>query len=282
MVVDSNRLRQLETVYSGSQSRKFLHAPWKIIFSELLKRAAAVVPFTIPWTAHTFWGRKMRVYLPEDVSGFIYRYGLFEHDLCCAFCELVKPGSTFFDIGAHFGFFSLLASDLGAKVHAFEPTKSTFSVLSENLKPLGATLNNVAAWHKSGMIEFNDFGVTHSAYNSAFVRTTLNEAGRKYQVPAISIDEYVQQTKAMPNIIKIDAENAEYEILLGMKETIANCHPVISIEVGDSGGSWTSREKLELAISLGYAPMEYKSGRFEPHELRRSYTYANLILFPDR
>lgn len=52
------------------------------------------------------------VVIAELVSLFIYRYGFFEEGLTNIFLHYLKPGMTFFDIGAHFGYFTLLGSAL--------------------------------------------------------------------------------------------------------------------------------------------------------------------------
>ena len=46
--------------------------------------------------------------------------------------DTVKPGDIFIDGGANYGWYSLLANALGAKVLAIEPTKKTFEVLLKN------------------------------------------------------------------------------------------------------------------------------------------------------
>jgi len=50
--------------------------------------------------------------------------------------EIMKPGMVFFDVGAHYGYYSLLGSELvGEKgvVYSFEPIKSTFNILKNNI-----------------------------------------------------------------------------------------------------------------------------------------------------
>ena len=75
-----------------------------------------------------FWGERITIVYPEYVSGFLGKYGYFERDLTAAVVDLVEPGDTFYDVGAHFGFYSVLAADLvgsSGAVHSFEPTPQT-------------------------------------------------------------------------------------------------------------------------------------------------------------
>ena len=85
--------------------------------------------------------------------------------------------------------------------------------------------NNVAAFSKQTSISFNDYGIKYSALNSMF-DARLPEAiisrlkPRKYEIKAITIDEYVENKGIRPDFIKIDAESSEYDILLGMEKTV--------------------------------------------------------------
>jgi tRNA/tmRNA/rRNA uracil-C5-methylase (TrmA/RlmC/RlmD family) len=46
----------------------------------------------------------------------------------------LKKGQTFVDVGANVGYYSILASELGAKVIAFEPSKDNRELLEQNIK----------------------------------------------------------------------------------------------------------------------------------------------------
>ena len=52
----------------------------------------------------------MTVVFPERVSVAIARYGVYEEGLTGMVMDYLKPGMVFFDVGAHFGYFSLLAA----------------------------------------------------------------------------------------------------------------------------------------------------------------------------
>ena len=53
----------------------------------------------------------------------------------------LRPGDTFWDIGANIGWFSLFASKIvgsGGKVFSFEPSPDVFSLLSANIQGLSS------------------------------------------------------------------------------------------------------------------------------------------------
>src|SRR5439155_23641259 len=85
--------------------------------------------------ARTFMGPRVNLVFPERGSLTLYRYNFIEEGLTSIFLSHVNPRITVFDLGGHFGYFTLLSAWLvgqSGQVHSFEPTPSTFTVLREN------------------------------------------------------------------------------------------------------------------------------------------------------
>jgi len=266
-------------------------AELKIIISKILEYIALFSKRSFKMKANTFWGEKMWVLIPEIVSLNLYRYGYFEEGLTYMVLEYLKPGMVFFDIGAHFGYYTLLGSNIvGEKgqVHAFEPTKSTFEILKLNTeKKSNVVLNTLAVSSKRDKVLINDYGIRYSAWNSLHSarlpkNVILNLKPKQYEVETISVDEYVLKYNVKPNFIKIDAESHEYEILLGMEQTIKKFQPIITIEVGDFGieDIPTSRTLVKFLIDKGYQPYEYKKGKILYHIPKKKYSYENILFIP--
>ena len=232
-------------------------------------------------SAATFWGDEMDVVLPELVSCEIYRYGIIEPGLSRAFLDLVEPGAVVYDVGAHLGYYSLLAARLGADVHAFEPAPETLSLLRRNA---GArvTIAPQGVWESAGSLELKDFGARHSAVNTFLFSKdeTLSDPARTHTVEVTTIDDYVSDSGEVPDVIKIDAEGAELEVLRGARRTIERHRPIITIEVGDSGGPPQSRKVLDHAAALGYEPFDMSPEGRTPHILKETYDYGNVLLLP--
>jgi FkbM family methyltransferase len=277
--------------YQPTRLSRLLHSPIHLLHSKFLELYAK--QFNVPvWRrATTFWGDEMQVVFPEPVSMALYRYKFFERGLTQIMLKLLEPGMVFFDVGSHFGYYSLLASMLvgeSGAVHAFEPTPSTFEVLQRNTagKP-NVRVNNLALWSRTESLEFRDYGTTYSAFNSiqaGGIEDKMREGvpGVRCTVQATSVDEYVRATGATPNLLKLDAEGAELNILAGMAETIRRARPILTVEVGDDlepNGS-RSRQLLEAVISHGYRPFEARNGVIVPHELLPRYRYENILLVP--
>jgi FkbM family methyltransferase len=173
---------------------------------------------------------------------------------------------TFLDVGAHLGYFTLLASWLvgeSGHVHSFEPTFNTFKLLQMNSesKP-NIHVNCAAVTSGRGTAILNDYGPSLSAFNSIYDAKLPDQAGQakadRLVVETISIDQYVREQNLAPNFVKIDAENADYEILTGMKETLSKFRPVISVEVDDMdiAGVPLSKDIVRFLVDRGYQPFK--------------------------
>jgi len=241
--------------------------------------------------ATLFWGEEMNVVFPEIVSCFLYRYGFFEPDLTKIFLTHLKAGHTFFDVGTHFGYYSILASKLvgsHGQVHGFEPTQGTYKILHSNLsKKSNVTLNNVAAWSCETTLKFKDYGVQYSAFNSLYGAKLDNSVVDKitsndYDVQAISLDKYIDDSRLKPDFIKIDAENAEYDILKGMTKTLRDIRPIVTLEVGDvnEGDFKNSSDCVHFLQEQNYRVLEYREGILSEHEINKKYSHTNLLFMP--
>jgi FkbM family methyltransferase len=131
---------------------------------------------------------------------------------------LLRPGDTFVDVGAHIGFFSLIASSsVGGqgKVYAFEADASLFEMLHANaLEYPWLVPSSRAVWNKSGSVSFsNPQQVGESGWGKL---ASVRNEGHLATVEAISLDEWHESVGSPPiRLIKIDAEGSEPFILEG-------------------------------------------------------------------
>jgi FkbM family methyltransferase len=277
---------------TGNRLQRTLHAPLLLPTSKALEKYCRMTGSTCNLQARLFWGERMNVVFPEIVSCFLYRYGFFEPDLTRIVIDSVNPGDVVFDIGTHFGYYSLLASHLvgpQGQVHSFEPTRHTHEVVRSNVSDKGnVRLTNAAAWSQTAELKFKDYGMTMSAFNTVYEAKLEDAVTRKlqpteYTVSAIGIDEYVEANRVKPSFIKIDAENAEHDILLGMQRTLNDIRPLVTLEVGDvkAGAYKDSASAVRLLIQHGYRAKEWKDGHLRDHAPTSSYVHANLLFIPE-
>lgn len=172
-----------------------------------------------------------------------YWTGLHESHLQTTIRELLQEGDSFWDIGAHIGFFSLIASRLVGPtgiVHAFEPMNENRDRLRESLALNGITNVNV---HSEAIADFVGYAILYA--HAASLKWSLHEresnAGGQ-SVACTTIDALTQQL-GPPSLIKIDAEGAELDVLRGAKHTINNHSPKLVVE-------FTDQDRLDRAEKL--------------------------------
>jgi len=147
----------------------------------------------------------------------------------------LKPGSIFYDVGANFGFYSLLAARAGAQVFAFEPDVQNAESLEchASLNSLEAKIEIIraAVFSASGsiLLEPADFRRGHG---NAHVGTARDPSRATIEVPCTTLDDF-SRGHAVPQVVKIDVEGAESEVLKGAEELFSNSRPHLVCEVHD-------------------------------------------------
>ncbi len=260
------KLEQIERLARGSVWNRFLNNPaqyvsavgyWRLIYPILRKGKFA--------QASTFFGADMQVALPSATE--IYLFGAKTHDseirLARFLMKSLLPGDTFCDVGAHFGYFTLLASHLvGAegKVVSFEASQSTFAILKKNTAGLdNITIEHKAASDQAGTVTFHEFPALFSEYNSMVLPSTKqskwlrNNPPQLIEVHAQRLDHYFDKNSLIPKIIKIDVEGAEPQVLGGLVGFIETHSPTIVMEyLTDSSQQNAHRDAVQFAKEQGY------------------------------
>ena len=277
------RLRRQAQLSSAPRAVRLRHLPFRLVLPRLLDAAG----LTWPVTAKTFFGRPLRVHLPDLVGVKLYQYGFFEEGLTRAIIEKLRPGDSFLDIGAHIGYYTVLASLLvGSEGHvvSFEPTPRTRTELSANTERLtNVQIVPMAAWDATERLTLQDFGWRQSSFNSVVAaRVDGNRRSESIEVEAVAVDDWLAAHGIVPAFIKIDAESAEERVLRGLRRTIERHHPILSLEIGDYNlpGVPSSAELIRSIVDLGYDACEYRDGTFIEHRLADRYSYDNLIFIP--
>jgi FkbM family methyltransferase len=130
--------------------------------------------------------------------------------------RLLHPGSRFLDVGAHIGWFSVVAhrAALGVKIEAVEPDQFTARLCELNLYQAGAdaTVHTCALGH-----ERDALGFVVAEHNPGDSRVGLERVVSSV-VPVIPADELFRDHSF--DVIKVDVQGFEAEVLLGMQRII--------------------------------------------------------------
>jgi FkbM family methyltransferase len=183
-------------------------------------------------------GMKIRVAWNDCIGSAIYRDGYYEPEMVALFEKLLKPGMIFFDVGAHVGQFTLVASRLvGPKgsVHSFEPDSTTFEWLQANVRANGLSnvvANSVALADDTGTKTFYLATSDDIGSNSLRPPSPLHDSGRSRTVNCITLDEYVDSRGiTRVDVIKADIEGAELLLLRGARKLLGgDSAPVFILE----------------------------------------------------
>lgn len=264
------------------RAERFRRSPVRMLRLKLLLQLGVAVRVRVP----TFFGGTMLCVVPDHVSQHICRDGYFEPDLSFAILALLGEAETFVDIGAHVGYFSLLARHIvgpKGKVVAFEPSPRTRAITLRNARPFhNLAVEPLAAWSGRTSISFNDYGWRYAAYNS-YTSARLKKKplrGKVIRVETTDLDSYFEARTIVPSFIKVDAESAEMQVLQGLTKTMQKEDPVISLEVGDRDlqGVPLSSELIAFAARFGYGPFEVRDFRIQRHTPTHRYGGGNLLL----
>jgi len=162
----------------------------------------------------------------------------YEPDVAAALREVAHPGDNFFDVGANFGYHSLLLAPLLANgshaLHLFEPNPDVFRCLRRTIHANGmwsdVTLNQIALSDHPGtapLSVFEDFwgGATlgtqsqHEASEHPWAEYTTVE--QTVEIPTTTLDEYCAQHGVESiDLMKIDTEGHEEAVFSGMRQVI--------------------------------------------------------------
>jgi FkbM family methyltransferase len=171
--------------------------------------------------------------------------GAYEPALVNFIQAALKPDDAFWDMGAHFGYYTLLASRTVSSGHcqAFEPNPQNLWYLRHHLqwnRISNATVHPIALAGKDGTCQFDCSGTGSGTLGSG----TLTVQTR-------SIDSLVQsRTCPPPTFLKMDVEASETEVLNGAGNVIKEHRPTLCLA---THGGDTHTECRRILTGHGYA-----------------------------
>jgi len=210
-------------------------------FSHVLK--ALLLPFAFRIRQGPLQGLKW-----VAVSGSKFVRGTYEPGQSAAFAGCVCRGDVVFDVGAHVGYYTALASLLvGAegRVIAFEPRPLNLRFLRRHVainRLNNVTIMDAGVGASPGVARFE----THTGTGTGH----LSEQGN-LEVKLVSLDDlFCRGEVPKPSLIKIDVEGAEQQVLAGAGEIIKTARPILFIS---THGSENHHAVMNYLAAHGYS-----------------------------
>lgn len=195
--------------------------------------------------------------------------GFHDEETASAIRSVLKPGDTFFDLGANEGYFSLLASEIvgpQGKVYSVEPQARLWPVIIRNFllnERTNYTLIPYAIGEAKGFLDLLLFpSLNHGA--SSAVRSLRRRFNKVQKVGVMRFDQLLEEFRIEKiSVLKVDIEGFELNALrsLGKKleqgiieNIIVELHPAQLGRLGQSAD-----QVLSLLQASGYEKSNTKA-----------------------
>lgn len=216
-------------------------APWRIrALRGLLRRlprgryrALASAPDRGRFTARLaaeIGGAMFDCDLSDLLSREVCFTGLYEPPVTRVFQRQLRPDGTVIDVGANWGYFTLLAASAvgpSGAVVSLEPDPRQYDTLARNVAMNGfthVTPIRAAASASAGRVTLLGYaddeenrGVTRIAADG---EASAHGATRRFDVDGVTIDALMPPVREV-DLVKIDVEGAEDLVLQGMREGLS-------------------------------------------------------------
>lgn len=186
-----------------------------------------------------------------DITSYPFEHALREY-------FLTHANGDFIDVGANIGLYTVMMArklDRDSSVIAFEPDPSNFESLKVNVHLNGignVSLHNLGLWFERGELPLfadpkNPEELSRLTFKPTFRGSAHKLHGHVAQVD--TLDHIMETEDVQCNLIKIDAEGAEFEVLKGGIQTLRRYKPDVIFEC-------FSEEELgaieQLLLPMGY------------------------------
>ena len=195
--------------------------------------------------------------------------GTYEAETQRLFLKHIPRGAVVYDLGAHRGFFSLLAAKIVGKegrVVAFEPLEQHVRLIMTHSDLNGIT--NIAPYRfaisdRNGIVAFTDLE-DHWANTCVPQSPMFNSESATHRVEARTLDGLIDGGMLPPHFIKMDIEGSEYNALKGARNTLLRHRPVLFFSAHESHLKGVEKLCLDLLAALHYSVSLVKINELNP------------------
>ncbi len=261
-------INKVEEIASASKLKRMLKNPLRylraILFKEVIypKRKT---PTEV--TSELFFDLSMKLLLPSSTDIYITGGKSHESEIRLAkfLIKNLNPGDVFIDVGAHYGYFTLLGSVLvenSGKVYSFEAAPKTFKILNENTQDRkNVRAHNLAVSDQNlEALKFYEFPNMFSEYNTSSVEQFESESWYsdykpvEIEIESIVFDDFLKKENIHPKLFKIDVEGAEYKVISGMNNFLRDNSPILVMEyLSNDRGNVAHIKAEKNLLEFGYS-----------------------------
>lgn len=166
--------------------------------------------------------------------------------------------NVIFDIGALYGYFSLISKSLfsHATVFSFEMNPNSYSALCRNINVNKHLAIPATHCINVGLSEKTCFQKKVTVDNFILEELDENISGDSSVMDIISLDDFCHISGHKPDLIKMDVEGYQAKIIPGAMRTITKKRPIIILEFDAKQQlqkfSTTNKEVVKPLFDLGY------------------------------
>lgn len=206
-------------------------------------------------------GREISMYVTPRFRDY---YGSPDYEKMTAsfLVRLLSSADLFIDVGAHYGFFSLIAGSAypSLPIVALEPTPASYEILRRNVaygrhKHIDA--RQLAVSSEQG--EKSNFIISVLSDNCSFYEHPHAPPIDRIEVETVSIDALLTDRSAKTVVVKIDTDGHEIAVLAGMSESL--------------------RRGLDLRLVIEFNPKMQRQAGFKPEELLQQLDMLGFAMF---
>jgi FkbM family methyltransferase len=204
--------------------------------------------------------------------------------------QFLKPGDVYVDVGANIGIHTLAAARAmqgQGRIVAFEPFEPTKRMLEKTVWMNG--FSEITEIHQAAVSSATGhqrlfIGATSGHHSLFALEASPNDAQEPVDVPLVRLDGVIAPGERI-DLMKIDAEGAEFDVIAGSASLIAG-NPNIALivefgpshlrRIGRTPGEWFAQFKR---LGLEYRAINQASGALEDWTLERLERAESINLF---
>ena len=188
--------------------------------------------------------------------------------------KCLSPGQVFFDVGAHYGWMSLIAAQRVGRtglVIAFEPVPVLVDILQYHKRINRLTQMEIVVSAVYDVdcesIPFHLINNGLSSGNSLVAHESQGSMS-EIRVGAVTLDTYCSRDNMWPDVVKIDVEGGELLVLNGAAEVLSRRKPTLIVALHPP---WLphgqkAAQFFDFLTTHGYRVQDSKLSAFEDEE----------------